>query len=107
VANLPPEIVNKVVFYLERYTIQQGVPTIQQQSPEPSELSPYVTISKQWKEAIELITFHQLRIRSDELNQFRVIVTHHRRKYLRRLSYEMLLIDYSEEKSRQVEAKEE
>jgi hypothetical protein len=105
--NLLPGVLNRIVLYLERYTIQQGVAIIQQQSPEPSELPPYATISKQWKEAIDLVTLHQLRIRSDELNQFRAIVTHHRRKHLCRLSYEILLTEYSEEKFRQVESKEE
>jgi hypothetical protein len=89
------EIIDRIVFNVERDSGQQNTDPSRLST---SELPPYATISKQWKEAIEVLTSYRLRIRRDEHNQPQATVTRHRRKYLRRLSYEV---------SRQVECKEE
>jgi hypothetical protein len=83
-------------------------PNIRQQShPSSSALPPYATISKQWKEAVEFVTFHRLNIKSVDLDQLRAIVTNNRFKYLRRLSYTIMLPAYSNEQGRHIESKEE
>jgi hypothetical protein len=105
---LPQEIINRAVLYLDRYPTQLHTPNIRQQSHlSTSALPPYATISKQWKEAVEFVTFHRLNIKSDDLGQLRAIVTNNRCKYVRRLSYTIVLPAYSKEQGRHIESKEE
>lgn len=104
---LPQEIIDRIVSYLDRYPNQQDVPNIQQQGVPPSALPPYATISAQFKEAVEFITFHRLRIGNDELDAFRAIVTQHRCKYVRRLAYTVLLPEYPQERGNCLETSEE
>ncbi|CAG8979374.1 hypothetical protein HYALB_00002500 [Hymenoscyphus albidus] len=49
------------------------------------------------KEAVELITFHSLQVRSNQLSDFRTHVTGNRRKYLTRLIYHIVLPEYPKE----------
>lgn len=102
--NLPQELINRMVYYLERYEGQSQLPVLQQQSREPSKFPPYATLSTPWKEAVERITFHSLRIKTDELGHFKAIVTGDRCKYLTNLSYTILLPEYSEEACSRVES---
>lgn len=60
-------------------------------------ISSYATVSRSWKEAVEVLTYRTLTIRSNEIRQFRAIVTNNRRRYVKELSYKALLPDYSEE----------
>ncbi|KAH7095616.1 hypothetical protein FB567DRAFT_34823 [Paraphoma chrysanthemicola] len=105
--NLPQEIINRIAPFLERYPEQHGVAIIQQQSRRASELPAYATISKQWKEAVEYLTFRQLKIRSDDLEQLEALVINSRRRYLKRLSYTILLREFPKEKCRQTESQDE
>ncbi|KAF2856400.1 hypothetical protein T440DRAFT_439430 [Plenodomus tracheiphilus IPT5] len=104
---LPQELINKIVSCLDRYPDQAQIPNIQQQSRDPSKLPQYATISSHWKEAVELVTFHRLLVKSDELTQVRAIVTRNRRRYLTRLRYTILLPEYSEESCGRVESTED
>ncbi|KAF7510843.1 hypothetical protein GJ744_005943 [Endocarpon pusillum] len=105
--NLPQELINRIVYYLERYEGQSQLPVLQQQSRGPSRFPPYATLCRHWKEAVELITFHSLRIKSDELVHFQAIVTGNRCKYLTHLNYRILLPEYSEEACGRVESDDE
>jgi hypothetical protein len=104
---LPKEIINRMVWLLDRYPNQQSVPNIEQSGIGPSVLPPYATISKQWKEAVEFVTFHRLSIWSGDLSQLQAIVTNNRCKYLRKLGYTIVLPKYLKERGRSVETKEE
>jgi hypothetical protein len=104
---IPQEIINRMVWSLDRYPNQQSVPNIEQSGIGPSALPPYATISKQWKEAVEFVIFHRLSIRSGDLSQLQAIVTNNRCKYLRKLGYTIVLPEYSKEKGKSVKTKEE
>lgn len=103
---LPQELINKIVLYLERYPNQAHVPIIRQYGHH-SKLPPYATISSHWREAVEFVTFNRLSIRSHELSQLEAMMTGNRPKYLTRLSFEITLPEYSEERCGHVESKEE
>ncbi|KAL1794556.1 hypothetical protein ACET3X_006372 [Alternaria dauci] len=109
--SLPQEIINRMVMFLDRYPELEGVPNISQQrlagNFKSSVLPPFATISTQWKEAVEFITFHRLEIRSDNLGELRTIVTGNRCKYLRNLNYRILLPEYPEEQGNRAESSEE
>lgn len=102
--NLPPELIKRIVYYLERYKGQSQLPVLQQPSLAPSKFPPYATLSRPWKEAVELVTFHSLRIKSDEFSPFQAIMTGNRRKFLFNLGYKILLPEYSEEAYSRVES---
>jgi hypothetical protein len=103
---LPQELINEVVLYLERYAGQEQVPIIEQ-CGDHSKLPLYATISSQWREAVELITFNQLLIKSHELSQLEAMMTGNRLKYLRKLSFGITLPEYSEESCGHVDSREE
>ncbi|KAF1946510.1 hypothetical protein EJ02DRAFT_367313 [Clathrospora elynae] len=107
--HLPQEIINRMVIYLDRYSRQEqeGIPLTGKHSGKSSALPSYATISKQWKEAVEFVTFHRLDVRSEDLSLLRTIVTPNRCKYVRRLSYKILLPEYSEEQGKRMETIEE
>ncbi|CAN9361724.1 unnamed protein product [Alternaria alternata] len=106
---LPQEIINRMVMFLDRYPDREGVPNTLQQRVvvKSSALPPFATISSQWKEAVEFITFHRLDIRSEDLGELRTIVTRNRCKYLRNLKYSILLPEYPEEQGNRMESSEE
>ncbi|PZC88980.1 hypothetical protein A1F95_10613 [Pyrenophora tritici-repentis] len=103
---LPQELINKIVLYLERYPGQEQAPILEQ-CGHHSKLPQYATISSHWKEAVEFVTFHRLHIKSHELSQLEAMVTGNRIKYLTRLSFEIILAEYSEESCGRVESTEE
>ena len=105
--NLPQELINRIVYHLERYEGQSQLPVFEQQSGRSSKFPPYSTLSRPWKEAIELVTFNNLRLKSNELGLFRAIMTGNRRRFLSNLSYEILLPEYSEEACGRVESDDE
>jgi hypothetical protein len=107
--NLPQELIDKIVSYLERYEAEEQwqLPALQQEFSGPSKFPLYAMLSRPWKEAVELVTFNSLRIKSDELNHFQAIVTSNRRKFLTNLSYEIVLPEYSAEACGRVESDEE
>lgn len=74
---LPQEIINQIVMFLDQYPDREGVPNVLQQGVvvKSSALPPFATISSQWKEAVEFITFHRLDIKSEDLGELRTIVT--------------------------------
>lgn len=107
---LPQELINKIVLYLERYPGQAQAPILEQHGHH-SELPPYATISSRWREAVEFVTFHRLFIKSHgkshELSQLEAMVTGNRAKYLKKLSFEIILPEYSEESCGNIESTEE
>lgn len=105
--SLPQELINKIALHLERCPDEPQVPILQQQVTHSSKLPPFATISSHWREAVEFVTFHSLRIKSDELSHFQAMVTGNRRKHLTKLSFEVLLPEYSEEACGRVESQEE
>lgn len=94
--NLPQELIHRIVYYLERYEGQSQYLVLQQESREPSKFPSYATLSRPCREAVELVTFHSLRIKSDELSHFQAIMTGNRHRFLTNLSYKVLLPEYSE-----------
>ena len=105
--NLPQELINRIVYYLKRYEGQSQYPVRRRQSREPSNFQLYATLSRPWKKAVELVTFHSLGIKSNELSHFHAIMTGNRRKFLTNLSYEILLPEYCKEARDRVESDDE
>lgn len=105
---LPQELINKIALYLDRYEDHPlQLPAIDQQESGTSKLLPFATISSRWREAVEYIIFHRLRITSHDLSQFQAIVTGNRRSYLKRLRFTVILPEYPEERCAFVESEEE
>lgn len=105
--NLPQELTNRIALQLERCPEQPQVPLLLQDCVGDSKLPPYATLSKRWKDAVEFITFHTLRVRSDQLDDFRKRLTGNRRSYLRRLIYIVVLPEYPKEVYNRVETTQE
>jgi hypothetical protein len=95
---LPQELIDKIASYLDRYRDEEeekrkeydwiGEP---KQSVQSSSVLPdYATLSNQWRKAVETITFQSLIVGSDELNEFKSIVTDDRRRHVARLSYRLV-----------------
>jgi hypothetical protein len=106
---LPQELVNRIVWFAERYPGQdQWFPAIGQYSGEsPSEFPRLAGLNHVWKEAVETITFHSLKIRSNELDTLQSIITKNRRKYLSRINFTALLPEYSYEACGRTESRVE
>lgn len=98
---LPQELVNHVVSFCERYPDQQQWSAARDQyymqGNLPSQFPRLAILSRHWKEAIEIITFRNLSIKSNELDTLYSMVTGNRRKYLTKIEYEVLLPEYSED----------
>jgi hypothetical protein len=98
---LPPELINRVVLFAERYPDQEKRVSAIEQSfkPDglPSQFPRLATLNRTWKEAVETITFRRLGVKSDELELFQSIVTGNRRNYLSWISFKAELPTYSEE----------
>lgn len=105
--NLPQELINKIALQLERCPDQQRVPLLLQECTKDSKLPPYATLSRQWKNAVEFITFRSLKVWSDRLSDFRTHVTGNRRNYLTRLVYDIVLPEYPKEVYGHVETAQE
>jgi hypothetical protein len=99
--NLPQELINRIVWFAERYPAQnKWYPSIAQafnpKGPK-SEFPRLAILNRHWKEAIETVTFHRLGIKSTELYLLQSIVTGNRRKYLTSIDFTAILPQYSEE----------
>ena len=105
--NLPQELTNRIALQLERCPDQPQVPLLLQDCVGDSKLPPYATLSRKWRDAVEFITFHTLRVRSDQLDDFRRRLTGNRRSYLRRLIYIVVLPEYPKEVYNRVETTQE
>ncbi|KAH9879248.1 hypothetical protein J1614_002687 [Plenodomus biglobosus] len=99
--SLPQELINRIVWFAERYPDQdKWFPAIGQffkSDGPPSQFPRLAGLNRVWKEAVEAVTFRQLGIKSDDLDSLQAIVTGNRRKHLTRLSFTALLPEYSEE----------
>ncbi|PVH92330.1 hypothetical protein DM02DRAFT_663044 [Periconia macrospinosa] len=100
---LPQELINRIALQLERCSDQPQVPLLMQECTEDSN----ATLSEPWKDAVEFINFHSLRVRSDQLRDFQIKVTGNRRSYLRRLIYSVVLPEYPKEVYAQIETVQE
>ena len=109
--NLPQELINRIVWFAERYPGQdKWYPAIEQSfglTESPSQFPRLANLNHLWKEAVETITFRHLVIKSDELDTFQSIVTGNRRKYLAKISFTVLLPEYSYEACACVESRDE
>ncbi|CAN9387609.1 unnamed protein product [Alternaria alternata] len=98
---LPQELINRIVWFAERYPDQEKWHSAIGQSfkpdGEPSQFPRLAILNRTWKEAVETITFHHLGVKSDELESLQSIVTGNRRKYLSWISFKVELPTYSEE----------
>jgi hypothetical protein len=106
---LPQELINRIAWFAERYPGQdKWFPAIGQTSGDsPSEFPRLAGLNYAWKEAIETITFHSLKIKSNEIGTLQSIVTNNRRKHLSRISFTALLPEYSYEACGRRESREE
>jgi hypothetical protein len=99
--DLPQELINRIVWFAERYPGQdKWYPAIGQSFKPtwpPSEFPRLAGLNHRWKEAVEIVTFRHLGIKSNELDSLQSIVTGNRRRYLARISFTALLSGYSEE----------
>jgi hypothetical protein len=98
---LPQELINRIVWFAERYPDQEKWHSAIGQSfkPDgaPSQFPRLAILNRTWKEAVETITFHHLGVKSDELGSLQSIVTGNRRKYLSWISFKAELPTYSGE----------
>lgn len=104
---LPQELIDRIALQLERCPDQPQVPLLSQESTKDSMLPPYATLSRKWRDAVESITFHRLRVQSDLLSDFRAHLTGNRRNYLTSLIYDVVLPEYPEEVYGHVETTQE
>jgi hypothetical protein len=106
--NNPQELINRIVWFAERYPDEERHLAIgQSKNKSPSQFPRLAILNHSWKEAVETITFHSLNITGDELENFSSIVTGHRRKQLSRLGFKALLPEYSYEACGRVESRAE
>jgi hypothetical protein len=98
---LPQELINRIVWFAERYPGQEQCRPAIKQYPMPyslpSQFSRLAILNRTWKEAAEFITFRHLHIRSDELESLQSIVTGNRRNYLSWISFKPELPTYPDE----------
>jgi hypothetical protein len=108
---LPQELINRTVWFAERYPDQdEWFPAIGQSfrlTESPSQFPRLAGLNHLWKEAIESITFRHLEIKSNDLDTFQSIVMGNRRRYLAKLSYTVLLPEYSDEACAREESRDE
>jgi hypothetical protein len=109
--NLPQELINRIVWFAERYPGQEKwYPAIGQSfrlTRSQSQFPRLASLNRRWKEATEAITFRQLGVKSDDLDTLQSIVTGNRRRYLARISFTALLPEYSDEACAQEETRDE
>jgi hypothetical protein len=102
--NLPQELINRIVWFAERYPDKKWRVAIgQSKNKSPSQFPRLAVLNHAWKEAIETTTFNRLSITGNKLEDFSSTVTGHRRKYLSRLGFKALLPEYSYEACGRVE----
>jgi hypothetical protein len=98
---LPQELINRIVWFAERYPGQEERRPAMGQSFErngpPSQFPRLAILNRTWKEAVETITFRHLGVQSSELETLQSITTGNRRKYLAWISFTAELPTYSEE----------
>lgn len=97
ITDLPQELIDLVASYIQRWEYDNR--TFIWYSGEPSRtlLPAYATISRAWQYAIERQTFHAIRIKSTELEDFCQLLVNHRQKLLKRLELEVILPTYTYE----------
>jgi hypothetical protein len=98
---LPQELINRIVWFAERYPGQEKWRPALGQSFEPngppSQFPRLAILNRTWKEAVETITFRHLGVRSSDLETLQSITTGNRRKHLAWISFTVELPTYSEE----------
>ncbi|KAH7072168.1 hypothetical protein BKA63DRAFT_417846 [Paraphoma chrysanthemicola] len=109
--NLPQELINRIVWFAERYPGQdQWYPAIGQfhsVGKPPSQFPRLAILNRLWKDAVETITFRNLAINSNELNVLQSMVTGNRRKYVARIRFIATLPTYSDEACARIESPKE
>jgi hypothetical protein len=97
---LPQELINRIIWFAERYPGQEKrCPAIGQSfrlNGPPSQFPRLAILNRTWQEAVETITFHRLGVESDDLGSLQSIVTGNRRKHLAWISFAAELPTYSE-----------
>jgi hypothetical protein len=108
---LPQELIYRIVRFTERYPDQDkcdpNIGPCYKIAKPPSQFPRLAGLNRRWKEAVEKITFHHLTIKSHELDTFHSIVVSDRRKYLAKISFTVLLPEYSHEARARVESQDE
>ncbi|KAH7396141.1 hypothetical protein BKA66DRAFT_566646 [Pyrenochaeta sp. MPI-SDFR-AT-0127] len=108
---LPQELINRIVWFAERYPGQdKWYPAIGQffdLTEPPSQFPRLAGLNSRWKEAVEAITFRNLGIKTNELDTLQSIVTGNRLKYLAKISFTVLLPEYSDEACAREESEDE
>ncbi|KAF2028303.1 hypothetical protein EK21DRAFT_101907 [Setomelanomma holmii] len=109
---LPQELINRIVWFTERYPGQEKwYPAIGQSSAlskgVPSRFPHLAGLNRLWNEAVETITFRHLSIKTDDLDPLQAIVTGTRRRHVTRISFTSLLPEYSDEACAREESRDE
>ncbi|KAH7084456.1 hypothetical protein FB567DRAFT_529042 [Paraphoma chrysanthemicola] len=99
--HLPQELIDRIVWFAERYPGQDqwysAIGQFHRVGEPPSQFPRLAILNRLWKEAVETITFRSLAIKSDELNVLQSMVTGNRRKYLASIRFIAILPTYSDE----------
>jgi hypothetical protein len=98
---LPQELINRIVWFAERYPDQEKWSSARGQSFQPdslpSQFPRLAILNRTWKEAVETITFHHLCVESSDLESLQSVVTGNRRNCLSWINIRVELPTYSEE----------
>jgi len=92
---LSRELIAHIASFLEREEDQSDVPQSDRKKL-PSKLPPFATISHDWQYAIERRTYHELRVRNDDIGTFQINCVGHRRLALAVLRYDVVLPTYDD-----------
>ncbi|KAI0813761.1 hypothetical protein GGR55DRAFT_544680 [Xylaria sp. FL0064] len=65
------------------------------------------TISRQWQAAVERQTFSEIRVKSTDLDRFQDIVQNHRRRYVTKINYVVVLPAYDDDERCSFERKDD
>ena len=106
---IPPELLDRILSYINFEPREQHPYEVPKKRPAeiPYNLSPLSTISRQWQHTIEREAFRSLQFAIEDLGNFDRIVVGHRRRYLKKLLFNVQFPDYDDETSKAYETSEE
>ena len=99
---LPQELITHIASFIEREEDQSHTGFLLRKKI-LSELPPYATLSRAWKLAFETRTFGHLRLESTELPYVTQVVTGHRRGFIAKIQYQVILPDYPDHRCAKLE----
>lgn len=92
---LPQEIINLIVTFIESYHDQPGVPWWKRKAS-PSNFAGYAIVSSTWKHAIESIVFQNITLQNTDIEAFDAIFKGDRRRFLTKLTLHVVLPNFDD-----------